>query len=424
MDAVAEQKKPQNQLRIWQHVAVFSLACAVIISRRPDAVFHAQFWAEDGRVWYADAYNCGWWATLSRAYYGYLEIFPRLGASLALLAPLAFAPVVLNCIAIAVQALPVNLLLSVRSSVWGSLRYRVLLAGMYLSLPNCWEIDATITNTQWLLALIAVLLVVATKPRSTRGRLLDLCTISLCGLNGPFCIFLFPIALFLAWKHRDRWRWIAVSVLATCSSVQVWNLLNGGLSSRPHLRLGASPVMFARILAGQVYLGTLLGGITQPPHVGLGYLIALIGIAAGGTTLVTACFLRSPLPMKLFLLFSTMLLAASLIAPALGSLVGLTAWEGMVIGAGARYWFFPTLAFAWAILWCFQSRSRALKIVSALLLCILGFGVALRWRHPAFRDMHFVEYARKFEAAPPGTAITIPENPEGWNLRLIKRRSN
>lgn len=157
---------------------------------------------EDGRVWCADVDNCGWWATLFRAHYGYLEIFPRLGASLALLAPLALAPLPLNSIAIAVQALPANLLLSVRSSVWGSLRYRFLLAGMYLSLPNCWELNATITNSQWTLALIAVLLVVAARPHGIAGRLLDLGVASLCGLNGPFCIFLFPIALFLAWKHR------------------------------------------------------------------------------------------------------------------------------------------------------------------------------------------------------------------------------
>jgi hypothetical protein len=420
----AEQEQPAKALRAWHHGAIFLLASAVIVSRRPEAVFHAQFWAEDGAVWYADAYNSGWSAALFRAFFGYLEIFPRLGASLALLVPFSFAPLVLNLMAICMQALPTNLLLSSRSSVWGSIRYRVLMGAMYLSLPNCWEIDATITNSQWLLALIAVLLVVSTRPRSAAGRLLDLCAFSLCGLSGPFCIFLFPIALFLAWKHRDRWRWIEVGVLAACCSVQLWNLLNGGLSSRPHLSLGAGPVMLARLLAGQVYLGTLLGSTAQPPHLGLGWLIALIGIAAGGTALVIACFLQSPLPMRLFLLFSAMLLAASLIAPALGTLTGVTAWQGMIIGAGARYWFFPTLAFAWTILWCFHGRSRVLKSASAFLLCIMCFGVALRWRHTAFRDMHFADYARKFDDAPAGTAVVIPENPEGWSLRLVKRPHN
>ena len=47
-------------LRPWQQGILFLLACAVIVSRRPEAIFHAQFYAEDGHVWFADAYNLGW----------------------------------------------------------------------------------------------------------------------------------------------------------------------------------------------------------------------------------------------------------------------------------------------------------------------------------------------------------------------------
>jgi hypothetical protein len=101
----------QIDLRLWQHCAVFLLACALIVSRRPDAVFHAQFWAEDGRYFFADAYNVGWWAAIFRAYGGYFHALPRLGAAFALLVPFSLAPLVLNLIAISAQALPVNLML-------------------------------------------------------------------------------------------------------------------------------------------------------------------------------------------------------------------------------------------------------------------------------------------------------------------------
>ncbi|HUV68225.1 MAG TPA: hypothetical protein VMW15_01090 [Terracidiphilus sp.] len=419
---MTQQGPSKTGLRAWQHGVVFVLACAVIISRRPDAVFHAQFWGEDGAVWYADAYNCGWWATLFREFYGYLEIFPRIGAFLALLVPLSFAPFVLNLIAIGVQAFPVNVLLSSRSSPWGGLRHRVLLAGVYLALPNSWEISATITNSQWLLALIAVLLLVATKPDSTGERLLDLCVLSLCGLDGPFCFFMLPIVIYLAWKPRDHWRWLEVIVLAMWGCVQAWTLLNGGFSSRPHYHLGASPVMLARILAGQVYLGALFGGVGQRPQIGFWFLVMFIAIAAGGTILVAVCFLRTPLPMKLFLLFSALVFASSLAAPGLGRrpLNGTTAWEVLVAGAGNRYWFFPTLAFAWTILWCYQSRAPALKVISAFLLCVMCFSIVLRWQHRALPDMLFAEEARRFESAPVGTSVTIPENPEGWSLSLVK----
>jgi hypothetical protein len=420
MNAMAKQDQRQIALRAWHHAAVFLLACAVIVSRRPDALFRAQFWNEDGHVFFADAYNFGWWPALFRTYEGYFHACPRLGAALALLVPLSLAPLVLNLIAIGIQALPANLMLSTRSSAWGSLRFRALLAGTYLALPNCWEIDANITNSQWLLALNAFLLLVAFPPRGAAGRFFDLCILLLCGLTGPLCIFLFPVAAFLALRYRDRWRWVEAGVLAATCFVQAWSLFNGGFSSRPHHALGASPAMFARILGGQVYLGALLGSNALAAHAGIARLIVFICIAAGGTIFVFICFFKSSLQIKLLLFFSSMIIAASLIAPTPGQVTGVTVWEVLDTGAAARYWFFPTLAFAWSILWCYRSRTPGLKTVSTVLLCILCCGVALCWRHPAFPDAHFDEYARSFESSPAGTAVTIPESTPGWNLRLVK----
>jgi hypothetical protein len=72
-------------------------------------------------------------------------------------------------------------------------------------------------------------------------------------------------------------------------------------------------------------------------------------------------------------------------------------------------------------MWCFRSRYEALRVVAAPLLLIMCLGIARDWRQPAFKDLHFTENARRFEAAPAGMAITIPENPDGWSLRLVKR---
>src|SRR5208282_5718589 len=105
---MTDQPAQQSDLRPWQHGAIFLLACAVIVWRRPDAFFHAQFYAEDGHVWFADAYNLGWWPALFHTFAGYFETLPRLVASLALLVPLALVPLFFNIIAIAFQTLPVN----------------------------------------------------------------------------------------------------------------------------------------------------------------------------------------------------------------------------------------------------------------------------------------------------------------------------
>jgi hypothetical protein len=64
----------------WPLVAVGAIA--VVIARRPDAVTNAQFWAEDGTIWFATAYDHGGFASLFVPYNGYLQTFSRLVAAL------------------------------------------------------------------------------------------------------------------------------------------------------------------------------------------------------------------------------------------------------------------------------------------------------------------------------------------------------
>ncbi len=141
--------------------------------------------------------------------------FPRLGASVALLVPLSLAPLVLNLIAMTVQVLPVTLLLSSRSSWLGNLYLLALcFAVLYVALPNCREISANITNSQWVMALCLFLVLVASTP--SRGPGPGIRYISHCcsvASMGPFCLFLLPIALFMAWRQPDRWRWVLASTL-------------------------------------------------------------------------------------------------------------------------------------------------------------------------------------------------------------------
>jgi hypothetical protein len=75
---------------------VFLLATAVIVLRRPDVIFHAHFYAEDGAVWYADGYNLGWLHALTITAGGYVNTLQRLVAALSLLVPLRDAPLFMN----------------------------------------------------------------------------------------------------------------------------------------------------------------------------------------------------------------------------------------------------------------------------------------------------------------------------------------
>src|SRR5437660_10967570 len=93
--------------RMRPSVLVFPLCLLVVVSRRPDVVFHAQFWAEDGNRWYADAYHLGVIDSLLHPAAGYFQTLPRLAALIAVLLPFGMAPLILNCIAVLIQILPV-----------------------------------------------------------------------------------------------------------------------------------------------------------------------------------------------------------------------------------------------------------------------------------------------------------------------------
>jgi hypothetical protein len=428
MNAKADVLKFPSSLRSWQHIAIFLFACAVLIARQPDAIFHAQFYGEDGHVWFADAYNLGWGPALLHTWSGYFQTFPRIAAAFALLLPLALVPLFFNLIAILIQAIPISILLSTRSAAWGTLKFRAMLAGIYLVLPNSEQMSSGITESLWFLALCAFLVLVASAPKSVAGSLFDILILLLCGLTGPFCIFLLLIALYLAEKNRDRRHWALAGTLTVLSMVQAWALMHLGTSGDPFDHrltglkvMGPTPALFARILASQIYLGTLLGGNGFGANPGLVPLLVFTCIAIAGTALVVYCFVKASVEMKLFLAFASMPFAAALISCTGNPPPGIAVWPLFAASGGIRYWFFPTLAFAWTILWCFEVRKGSLRTVAAGLLCLMCIGVLRDLRHPAFKDVQFADHAKRFEAAPVGSTVTIPENPEGWTAQLVKR---
>src|SRR5690349_287591 len=100
----------------------FLVAALAVVSRRPDALLNPQFFAEDGNIWFADAYNQGWLRALAMTHTGYFQTLPRLGAALALAVPLQHAPLVMNLIGLLLQVAPAIFLLSRRASNWAPLR--------------------------------------------------------------------------------------------------------------------------------------------------------------------------------------------------------------------------------------------------------------------------------------------------------------
>ena len=69
-------------------IGVILIGSLLIISRQPSVVYHPQFWAEDGAVWYADAWNRGWIA-LIQPHTGYLQTISRITAMIGSATPVS-----------------------------------------------------------------------------------------------------------------------------------------------------------------------------------------------------------------------------------------------------------------------------------------------------------------------------------------------
>src|SRR5215469_14547266 len=106
-------------------VLSFVVASLAIFTRCPSLLTHAQFYAEDGVHWYAQAYNDGWLQSLLLPSLGYLQTLQRFAAGLALLAPFRWAPLIMTTFGLIWQALPVPVLLSRRCRRWAPLPMRI-----------------------------------------------------------------------------------------------------------------------------------------------------------------------------------------------------------------------------------------------------------------------------------------------------------
>lgn len=402
----------------WRlQLLLFAIAAAAVVSRRPDALFNPQFYGEDGTIWYREAYLFGWFTSLLHSQNGYFQTLPRLAAGLALAVPLRFAPLVMNIVGISVQILPVNILLSARCRNWAPLWIRAFMAVTYLALPNTRELDATVEEAQWHLALVACLLILACTPKNLGSRIFDTTIYLLSGLTGPFGLILLPAGAIFWWLRRERWRLTVIGILAVTSIVQLSALLRSASATRPHVILGATGKLFLQILVRQVYLGALLGEGSLRLHLSS---LVLSSVALLGTSVLLYCVARARWEFRLFILFSGAVFGAALINPMVSD--NTPQWQILILTPGLRYWFFPMLAFVWALLYCAGSiTSSPIRIIAAVGLLAMSAGIPNDWRYPPYTDFDFPRHASEFASAAPGTLVVIPICPDGWALHLPKK---
>jgi hypothetical protein len=397
------------------------LAGLLIVSRRPDAVMHARFWAEDGRTFYADVYNRGLLATLAVPQSGYFQELPTLAAGIAQLAPLALAPLITNSIAIVVRVLPVGLLLSPRAeTISPGIVVRALLATLYIALPGTFESDANVDNALWYLAVAAVLVLMLRPPRRRSTRALDVTILALCSVTGVFSIALAP----LAFLHRRRRGAGAVSrltlgILTVGAAIQLLALLvlqyhlPHGFGARPRVSVPLHPSVtgLLQILGIRVIAEPLLGNAVVLSATAA-TLLGILG-AVGALTALR----RGTAELKLMVAFGGALFVMAVAHP-----WGVDWQELTVYPTGSRYFIIPQLAAVATLVWAIGATRVPWRLVPAgALVYMCLFTIPRNWTYPPFRPTGFTRQAALFEHAHPGSRVTFQLEPRGWSMTLVKR---
>lgn len=297
---------------------------------------------------------------------------------------------------------------------WPNPVSRFLFCLVYIALPNSFEEFGNVTNSQWYLSILAFLILASALPRTAIGRAADILTLIVSGLTGPFCIFLFPIAVWRWRRARDLDGLIRLGRAGFCASVQGAFLLVTMAHDRAPTDLGVGFGNLARIIAMQVVLGVTGGShvmsrINEAASWRDG--VAPVAIASLAGAIFVVALLRGTALFRMFAVFGALVFAAALASPV--GIRGGPAWPILAHpGAEQRYYLIPMLVFVGAISTLAADRYRLVRGCGCIGCCGLVIGIIGDWPYPGL----------------PRTSASWRDNSRsprltrGWNSSCIPRR--
>ncbi|WP_123101538.1 hypothetical protein [Acidithiobacillus sulfuriphilus] len=405
----------RNQ-EIKNYIIYLSMLSLVVILRRPDAILHPELWAEDGVLWYTQAYNSGF-PSLFMPENGYLQTISRIAALAAQPFPIYYVPYIFAVFAFCAQMLPVALLLSRRfDSIIPDKKIRIIISIIYVLMPNSYEVNMNLTNAQWHLALVLFLLLVGNSQK--RYNISDYMLMVVAGLSGPFSVLLSPVAMIEWYRNKFSGDYLRYVIALSCAAVQAVFIVASMMQTRSAESLGASMDNFVHIIVNNIFVGGLLGNVEnllQKALVGNYY-----AVFAFFSIILVLAFFRGPLAYKEFSLFSLCVILSALISP----MISLTEpqWPLMAIfGIGDRYYVIPIISMLVGFVVLSADKNIILKSIGRFLLVSMFCAVPFNFSYPNYVRTGFYKEAMYFAGAPRGTVVKFDENPSGWNFALTKK---
>ncbi|HVT73887.1 MAG TPA: hypothetical protein VHD61_12180 [Lacunisphaera sp.] len=278
--------------RGWKQILCAVLVLAVLLARVPRLWQTGEFVAEDGWVFFADAWNHPGLASLLLPYAGYFHLLPRLIAAAESGLPLVAQPgafaltgLILNAAILSAFYLPA--FRRVLPSDAGRLAVVLFLA----LAPNA-ENLGLLLGLHWYLAFLLALLLVAPVPAQPVARYAHLGVAFLCVWSSPSTLVLLPFAALAWWRSSDRAariQFAAILAMLAMSAVALLMLrAAGAVRTAPVARLEVVRSVDRLVLRG--WLGT---GLLGPQLAGFLARAAplLLDLAMGGVAAALCAWL-------------------------------------------------------------------------------------------------------------------------------------
>ncbi|MGI4797720.1 MAG: hypothetical protein ACRYG8_27475 [Janthinobacterium lividum] len=201
--------------------AILVLYAALVLLRMPEIVLKGRFWAEEGTVFFTNAWTLDPMTALLMPVGGYLNIVANGATLLARWAvPLADAPYVSIAIGLLFQLVPPAILLTARDAWLQGWPVRLCAAALLLFVPGADEIWLQTLHCQFELALACGLILALDVPQDRRqvGYLAILVLAPLCG---PGAIALTPLLALRAAIDRSTGRTMQLAALVGGSAMQM-----------------------------------------------------------------------------------------------------------------------------------------------------------------------------------------------------------
>ncbi len=209
-----------------EKTAVWGFFLLIIGLRAPEILISPRFWAEEGVLYFKYAYENSFLDGLLMvigAGAGYLSLLVNIPITVAAhWLPLEYAPTVTTWFSLWVMLIPLWLILTGRSVLWDSPEKRYLaLALIYLAptsaMPEIW---LNTINLQVYAGIISLSLLFEV-PAQTRSRLWTYRSLLLlCGLTGPYTVFLSPVFFMKALLERSREAFWQLGIVGLASTIQ------------------------------------------------------------------------------------------------------------------------------------------------------------------------------------------------------------